>query len=196
TASRTNMRRRVEPELLDELPPNDPHAIQSRRDLQRVNAFMGNPRIMARALQSAFSPRIPHRLVELGAGDGTFLLQVARGLPPDWRGVHVTLVDRHNLLRPETVSAFASMDWRVEAVTMDIFDWLGKSVARDFDAIVANLFLHHFSDVPLGELLRATARHTQVFAAIDPRRALFPLALSHLLWAIGCNQVTRHDAVI
>ena len=47
------MQRRVEPELLDELSANDPFAIQSRGDLQRVNAFMGNPRIMARALQTA-----------------------------------------------------------------------------------------------------------------------------------------------
>src|SRR5437867_3594158 len=154
------MQRRVEPELLDELSANDPFAIQSRGDLQRVNAFMGNPRIMARALQTAFPARKPHRLVELGAGDGTFLLQVARRLSPDWRNVNVTLVDRQALVRPETVSAFESMGWQAERVTMDVFEWLRESVAQPFDAIVANLFLHHFSDARLAELLFAISPRT------------------------------------
>ncbi len=44
------MNRIVKPELLDELPPADPRAVRSRRDLRRVNAWMRNHAIMARAL--------------------------------------------------------------------------------------------------------------------------------------------------
>src|ERR1035441_6973362 len=36
------MERCLKPELLDELPRDDPSAVQSRRDLLRVNAWMGN----------------------------------------------------------------------------------------------------------------------------------------------------------
>ena len=45
------MDRRVEPEFLDQLPAEDSRAIRSRRDLQRVNAWMGNVGTMARALR-------------------------------------------------------------------------------------------------------------------------------------------------
>ena len=44
------MKRRIEPELLDELAPENPQAMGSRKDLQRINAWMGNSRIMARQL--------------------------------------------------------------------------------------------------------------------------------------------------
>ena len=57
-------------------------------------------------------------------------------------------------------------------------------------------FLHHFEDARLAELFRAVAGRARLFAAIEPRRAPWPLFCCRLLWAIGCNSVTRHDAAI
>src|SRR5947208_17107735 len=88
------MQRFVEPELLDTLPADDPGAVGSRRDLQRLNAWMGHGQIMARALRSALDGAAPQQLVELGAGDGEFMLRLARRLSPRWPGVRVTLVDQ------------------------------------------------------------------------------------------------------
>ena len=45
------MNRIVLPELLDELPPEAADARRSRRDLQRLNVWMGHAGIMARALR-------------------------------------------------------------------------------------------------------------------------------------------------
>ena len=42
--------RRLEPELLDQLPADDPRAMRSRRDLKRINAWMNNASRMAGAL--------------------------------------------------------------------------------------------------------------------------------------------------
>src|SRR5438105_2366178 len=80
----TPMDRQVEAEFLDELPATDPSAAQSRRDLQRLNAWMGNTSIMARELRSGTLGKQTRRVVEIGAGDGTFLLRVARRLGPEW----------------------------------------------------------------------------------------------------------------
>lgn len=44
------MLRSVEPEWLDILPADDPSAQRSRRDLQRVNAWMRHPQILSRIL--------------------------------------------------------------------------------------------------------------------------------------------------
>ena len=76
------MQRQLTPELLDELPADDPRAVHSRGDLRRVNRLMGNADIMARALldlpggtgPSGLVGQAPALLsvVELGAGDGTF----------------------------------------------------------------------------------------------------------------------------
>src|SRR5437867_1950832 len=103
-ASRSvTMDRRVEPEFLDELPASDPRAIRSRRDLRCLNAWMGNTQIMARALRSGFPHEPPQRLVELGAGDATFLLRVAQRLGPHWSSrflwqIRCREVTRHDAL--------------------------------------------------------------------------------------------------
>jgi hypothetical protein len=77
------LRRTVEPEILDQLAPDDPRALRARRDLARVNAVMLQDRIIARALlkYSATPPRV---FVDLGSGDGKFTLRVARHLAAHW----------------------------------------------------------------------------------------------------------------
>ena len=44
------MQRRVEPELLDALPADDPRAVRSREDLRRINRLMGNQSVLGNAL--------------------------------------------------------------------------------------------------------------------------------------------------
>jgi hypothetical protein len=190
------MERRVTPELLDELPPADPRAVRSRKDLERVNAWMGNSVTMARALRSCGNGRMARRLVELGAGDGRFLLRVARHLAAGWQGTSAVLLDRFQVVSPETCRDFKALGWHAEVLEADALDWLARQAAPGCDAMVANLFLHHFREAQLAGLLRAAASQTRVFVAVEPRRSEPALLFSGLLWLIGCNQVTRHDAPV
>jgi hypothetical protein len=180
--------RRLEPEWLDELPAEDPRAQRSRADLRRVNAIMGNARIVARAIAGA-----PRTLVDLGAGDGAFALRLARALPrPPSR---VTLVDRQDIVSPATLEAFEKLGTAVQIAQLDVFEWLGR-ISDGVDAIAANLFLHHFEDEPLARLLSLASRKAPLFVACEPRRSSFALTGARLLGAIGCNDVTRHDAAV
>ena len=73
------MQRRVEPELLDTLPADDPAAQRSRRELRLINAIMGNHRWLEREVRRSIRPG--WRVLELGAGDGTFGARlIARGM--------------------------------------------------------------------------------------------------------------------
>ncbi len=190
------MQRCAKPELLDDLPPDDPGAVRSRKDLLRVNAWMGNCGIMARALRSTCQGPAARRLVELGAGDGRFSWRVARRLRPGWRGTSAVLLDRWPIVSPATCRALAALDWGAEPVEADALDWLRHAAAPACDVMIANLFLHHFSAAQLAELACAAARRARVFIAIEPRRSGRSLLFSHLLRLIGCNEVTRHDALI
>jgi len=190
------MDRCIKPELLDELSPVDPAAVQSRHDLRRLNMLMGHAGILRRALRSASLPRAPKRIVELGAGDGSFLLRVAQKMGADGHGIHFVLVDRHEVIRPQTRDAFKAVGCSVETITADVFDWLRQGAIQNDDVVVSNLFLHHFSEERLAQLFGLVSKEAQAFFAIEPRRAVCPLAFSHLLWFIGCNRVTRHDACI
>jgi SAM-dependent methyltransferase len=186
------MRRVIQPEILDRLPADDPKAIQSRRDLQKVNAFMGHAGLVTRALQRSRS--LPRLVVELGAGDGTLLLKVARRLRRPQTHVRAVLVDFNPSVSGETIAAFRAVGWLVETRKADVFDWMMESDAERADVTIANLFLHHFRESDLSTLFAAASRRTNRFIACEPRRSGTALAGASLLVLIGCNDVTRHDA--
>ena len=103
--------RRVLPELLDQLPADDPRAQRSRRDLRRVNLWMRQAGIMAELLLAHARTAKPLTLIELGAGDGTFMLRVARKIAHALPGVKLMLLDRQDLVSRETRDAFAALTW-------------------------------------------------------------------------------------
>jgi hypothetical protein len=185
--------RRVEPEILDGLAPDDPQAVHSRRDLAHINALMFQVPIMAGLLRKHMKTA-PMRILEIGAGDGAFMLAVARRLAKRWPEVELTLLDRIDLVPSARRDDFAKLGWRVETVTAEIFEWLDRGGDQRFDAVVANLFLHHFNDADLSHLFLRLQRLAPALLATEPRRGSFPLAAARLLWAIGANGVTRHDA--
>jgi hypothetical protein len=181
------MKRIVQPEILDTLPPDDPRALRSRRDLRRVNSWMGNGRIMAKALKENISGA-PGQITELGAGDGSFLLQAARKL--NWKNVNATLLDRQKSVAVETLAAFSKFNWRAEAVVADVFDW----PQIETEIVIANLFIHHFEDAELKELFRVIAARAKLFIAVEPHRFHFPFPCAQMLRFIGCSKITLQDA--
>jgi SAM-dependent methyltransferase len=188
--------RQVEPEWLDALLPGDPRARRSREDLRRVNAVMRNAPIIARHLQRRFHDAAPRSMLDLGSGDGLLMLRIAERLAPRWRGVELLLLDRANVVRQSTLDCFRALSWRPTAVASDVFDWLERDDAGEFDVVVANLFLHHFDTEGLRRLLSLLARRASLLVACEPRRSAAALAASRLLWLLGCNAVSRHDAVV
>ena len=190
------MMRCVEPELLDELPPNDAGAIRARRDLRRLNALMRHAAIVGAAMAEVCSGRAPRRLVELGAGDGGFALGLARKLAPLWPALQVVLVDRQNIVSDRTRRQFHQWGWNCEPVQADVFDWFTRSGPCEADCLVANLFLHHFTATRLRNLLALAAGRAEIFIACEPRRTRTVLRAGRWVGLVGCNRVTRHDAVV
>ena len=92
--------RTLVPEILDSLPPDDPAALRSRRDLRLINVLMGNQRWASRAIQAHLDSNAS--VVEVGAGEGQLCqrLQVA--------GYRVTGCD----LAPRPAELAVSIDWR------------------------------------------------------------------------------------
>jgi hypothetical protein len=183
----------IEPEWLDHLPAGDRGALGSRRDLRILNAVMLHDRIVAAELRKSVAGGAAG-IADIGGGDGEFLLKIARRLGHRWQGSRVTVVDRHDVVTPSTQERFDRLGWRVGQDTMDVFAWLEGQPTQTFDAIVGNLFLHHFADTELERLFRAACRVAPLFIACEPRRTPGPLLASKLVWGLGCNRVTRHDA--
>lgn len=195
--------RRVQAEVLDGLAAADPVAERSRRDLQRVHRVIRSRGRLVSMLRALSRPRVrPLRMLELGAGDGTLMLRVARDVAASWPAVELTLLDRVAAIDGATITEFARFGWTARASHVDVLDWARANcdgpagTVPGWDVIVANLFLHHFEGRELALVLRAVAANGEHFLACEPRRGWRALAGSHLIGALGVNDVTRTDAVL
>jgi hypothetical protein len=183
------MARVVTSEILDVLSPDDPRALRSRRDLALINAVMCQSRIMAEALSAFKAPKL---VVDLGGGDGRFMLRVAKRLAGRWPGVTVMVADRRPIVSAQTRACFARLGWACENLTGDVLETLPLIKP---DIVAANLFLHHLDDAALTQLLELVARQAKGFVGCEPRRSAFALLGARMVFALGANDVTRHDAV-
>jgi hypothetical protein len=169
------IQRTVIPEILDHLAADDPEAIRSRRDLRRINFFMGNERWICRAVEK-FPAAVESGIIEIGAGDGGLCRKLARRFPE----APVAAYD----LAPRPVN----LDRRVAWHRGDLFT---MPPPPDGGVLIANLFLHHFELGQLESLGRWT-RNYEVMIFSEPDRARLPHLLGNLMhpWI---NRVTRHD---
>ncbi len=190
----------VEPEWLDHLAADDPRAIRSRADLRRINRVMSATRLLGEALDPLLAGRATVRIIELGAGDGSLLLRLAESRAHTWPPIALGLLDLRPVVEPETLARYRALGWTPDVIHGDVFDWLAETHAdagtEDAPIIVANLFLHHFEGQRLADLVHGIATRARAFVCVEPRRSRTSLLGSHLLGAIGCNDVTRHDAVV
>jgi hypothetical protein len=208
-AGRTLASRVVVAEALDGMTEGDPAAQRSRRDLRRIHRAMRSRAIVGQALRDMLEMtdgarlpvRRPLRVLELGAGDGTLMLGVARTLAA-WRpAVELTLLDRQALVERSTIDGYAACGWTATPCVVDVLEWAvgaphGETATVRWDMIVANLFLHHFEGPQLDALLAAIEARTARFFASEPRRAALALVGSRLVGVLGANAVTRADAVL
>jgi hypothetical protein len=181
------LNRVLERELLDDLAPGDPAAQHSRNDLRRLNSLMAHARLIAGELDPAV-----RTVCDLGGGDGNLMLSVARHAR--CKNVDLTIVDRVDIVSEQTRHAFNALGWRVSVAEDDVRSFLQSDDAR-CDSITANLFLHHFDDESLRDLLSLAAARCSSFVACEPRRSSLAAIASRCVLLVGCNHVTRHDAV-
>lgn len=173
--------RKLQPEILDHLPPEHPDAVDSRRDLRLINTLMGNHRWLRARLARHLEPGM--KIVELGAGDGSFARFLFRHLPRDFR-FRFTAIDLAP--RPAGWPDDARFEWRQE----DLFQSDALPAA---DGVLACLVLHHFDHAALRALGARLANARFLLAREPARRWLW---MRFLLYPFRLNRVTRHDMKI
>lgn len=170
------MLRRVKPEILDGLSPDDPEAQRSRRDLRLINRWMGGEKWILRELQAMDAQKKIRRVVELGAGEAHLALAIARAFPD----CEVTAVDLQ------------------KATCEDVNWWQGDVLNfQKYDAetiVVANLFLHHLEDGLLAKLGKKLSVVRALLVA-EPHRQNSGKVFGRLIFP-WINRVTRHDMIV
>ena len=147
------MQRVVEPEIIDQLPPDHPDVKRSRVDLKVINFLMGNERWIARHI-AKYPAALAKGVVEIGAGEGTLLQRLAKR----HAGIPLTACDLAP--RPEGLPERIAWDRR------DVFESLAGVQGG---VLAANLFLHHFEDDEL-ERFRPLVENFEVICFNEPYR--------------------------
>ncbi|QJE94967.1 class I SAM-dependent methyltransferase [Luteolibacter luteus] len=172
------MLRVVEPEIIDQLPPDHPDVIRSRRDLKVINFLMGNERWITRKIAEFPSAR-NKGVLEIGAGEGTLLDRLAKKYPD----IPLTACD----LAPRPPGLQGQIKWDQR----DVFESLSSSPGG---ILAANLFLHHFEYEEL-ERFRPHMEKFDVICINEPYRTQQTLMdAKFMLPFVG--RATKHDMIV
>ena len=180
-AGSTLHERCILPEMLDHAPPDVARA--SLRDLARINRYLGGYYVLRQAFASVVNPSDSFSLLDVGAASGDMGAAIARR----YRHAKVTSLDykRAHLAQ--------AADPKLAA---DAFRLPFRPASFDF--VFSSLFLHHFTNDQVVELLRSfglVARRAVL--AIDLDRG--PLAYHFLpctRWLFGWHDITISDGQI
>jgi len=178
-------KRLILPELLDTLPPEQARA--SLRDLVRINRRWGGHSTLRRLLKETVGDGQAFSVLDVGAASG----DMGACIRLWYRAAKVTSLDYlPSHLGDEQPGG---MTPRVAA---DAFRLPFR--AASFDYVFCSLFLHHFSDEHVVELLRNFGQVARkAVLVIDLERN--PIAYYFIAWSrpiFGWDPITVHDGAI
>ena len=171
----------IVPELLDHASPDV--ARDNLRDLVRINRYLGGYGILRRIVAEFVQPPDSFTLLDVGAASGDMGAALLRCYP---RATIVSLDRKCVHLEPAAHPKVAG----------DAF--LLPFAERSFDFVFSSLFLHHFSNDQVVDLLRNFALIARrAVLAIDLERG--PLACQFIpatKWLFGWHEISLHDGPV
>lgn len=174
-------RRVIRPELLDEQAPEA--AAASLRDLVQINRLLGGHAVLLRTLRSIYRPESPFSFLDVGAASGDMGRVVLREFPM----ARLTCLD----YRSHHLAAAAK-----PAVVADAFRMPFQP--KSFDVVHCSLFLHHFVDEEVVDLLRGfgeISRRHVIVTDLERHRWAY-MFLPATRWIFRWDPITLHDGPI
>ena len=172
--------RLIQAELLEGAPPE--LAWHSLQDLVRINRYFRGHRIM-RGLLASVAPATPFTVLDVGAATGELARQIHSWFPQ----AAVTSLDRN----PSHLAHAPPPRLIADASRLPL-------APQSFDFVVCSLFLHHFPDAQIVEMLAAfhqIARRAVIVSDLERNRlAYYTLAATR--WIFGWSPITLHDGPV
>ncbi|HET8861133.1 methyltransferase domain-containing protein [Marivirga sp.] len=145
--------RSEEQEIMDDLSDDSPSLYRALKELDIINHLLGGNAITLNAVKEIFKndPQKEWKIADLGCGSGEMLLKIAK-----WCRIQKIKVQLHGFDANPNVIRYAKNHCKdypeISFHAEDIFSESFKS--KNFDVLSCTLFLHHFSQTDLVNLLR------------------------------------------
>ena len=171
----------LKPEILDTLPAEEARA--SLADLTRINKHWGGHSTLRKLVDDVIPLGEPFTLLDVGAASGDMGRRL-REWRPQAQVTSLDYIESH-------LADCAAPKLAADAFALPF-------APRSFDYVFSSLFLHHFTDDQVVELLAGMGRvaRRQVLV-IDLWRHPVPYYfISQTRWLFGWHPVTVHDGAI
>jgi 2-polyprenyl-3-methyl-5-hydroxy-6-metoxy-1,4-benzoquinol methylase len=151
------LHRSSEPEIMDDLNYKGEVVIQTLKELDFINTWLGGNAVTMKAVQKIAEERCcgqsnqPVTLADLGCGSGHILIKIAGWARNSGIKVKLTGIDANPFIiehARQVTSSFKEIDFLCKNVFSVSFS------ALRYDLITCTLFCHHFDDKQLVKLLR------------------------------------------
>jgi ubiquinone/menaquinone biosynthesis C-methylase UbiE len=184
------MRRVTSAEWLDD-DRGTPAEIQSSLDdLWRINRRLGGVSSNLRLLERFFARHgsRPALLLDVGAGDGRLAAHLCRETAQRGRPAQFVVLDR----RATHLAVGRPVDAGLLPVAGDALEL--PFAPESFDAVMCNLFLHHFSGAGAERLLQSLAAVAREAVLVnDLERHWMPYVFISCAYPFARSRLTRHD---
>ena len=184
-------------ELLDAGEGTDDDVARNLSDLRRINRFLGGTKVVLEALSTYLGSRDTDQVSLLDIGTGSADIPTAVAKWCDSRGIRPLMaaldISERNLRIARTRLGIGSDVKLVQADSMRL-----PFVENSFDFVTASLFLHHFKDEDVVQLLSDFARVARRAIIInDLVRNLIPYYFARLTGPVlATSYLTRYDGPV
>lgn len=173
--------RLIQPELLDHLPPEQ--ARPNLADLVRINTRFGGHSVLRELMASVAGPNEKFTLLDIGAASG----DAARTIRTNFPKASITSLDYNAV----NLGAAPNPKLLADAFRLPF-------PADAFDFVLSSLFLHHFGNAEVVELLRCFHQVARrALLVCDLERHILPYLFLPVTKALfHWQRITVHDGMI
>jgi 2-polyprenyl-3-methyl-5-hydroxy-6-metoxy-1,4-benzoquinol methylase len=183
-------------EIMDDLQFHDEVVFQTLCELDFINQWLGGNAVSLSALENVWR-KIPKEhsiaIADLGCGSGEMLRLIAKNAIRDNRNVRLTGIDANPHIVKYAIGHSGDFA-NVKFEALNIFS--ADFQSRNFDIVLATLFLHHFSDEELINIFMALKKQVNIGIIVNDIHR-HPLAYYSIKWLTSLfskSSMVKYDA--
>ena len=188
--------RSSDPEIMDDLNCKGQVVEQTLRELDVINRMLGGNDVTIDGLDRLLEDRsgnLKLTLADIGCGSGDMCMRISSWARTKGLDIQVTGIDAN----PYIIQYAMSNCLGTDGLTFEVMDVLGEKFSqRKWDIVVATLFMHHFNQTQLVNLLQVLKRQTRIGFVINDihRHFLAYYSIRLLTRFFSRSSMVRYDA--